>query len=139
MNSMKTILSLLLIVACEVVSAQSPTKIEFNQQYNDVTIAERAVTYALSLKKGGLYKITVMQKGIDVVITLKDQAGKTLSEKDSPNGQNGPEEIEYTPTLQVNGTLIIKRLDEDGNSASGKVDIYVKKYSDAEIVRKEAI
>jgi len=89
-----------------------------------------------------MYEISVMQKGIDVVVTLSDWSNKSVREQDTPNGQNGPENFDFSPTETGNYKLAIKRLEETGNPEEGKISINIKKLTKAEahaksIMKKE--
>jgi hypothetical protein len=50
-------------------------------------------SYQLSLTEAQYLYVVVDQRGIDVVLVLFSPEGKKLSEVDSPNGENGPEEL----------------------------------------------
>jgi hypothetical protein len=124
------------IVAC----TQTSQAVKFNSDYTNIKIDRSAeMTYKLSLEKGGLYKMSVMQQGIDVVIILKDGDNKSLLEQDTPNGQNGLETFEYAPQKTGLYFISIKRLEENGNPDSGTVWMYIKKFTKAEIELKEKI
>ena len=113
---------------------QNIQKIEFNTNFSETNLSKSSdLSYQLHLKKRGLYKISVLQQGIDVALILKDNENNMLIEKDSPNGINGLEKFEFTPSKTANYTLTIKRLDDEGNPESGKVSIKIKEYTNSEI------
>ena len=98
-----------------------------NHQYPDFTIAQGAeANFILQLKKDIYYTIVVEQKGIDVVIILKDKAGKKIAEQDSPNGRFGPEKISFSANSSDNYTLTVKPLAEEENSKNGAFSVSVK-------------
>ena len=47
--------------------------------------------YSISLNKGEFLEVTVLQKGVDLVVDTYNPSNKLLNSFDSPNGQNGPE------------------------------------------------
>ncbi len=49
--------------------------------------------YAIALEAGQLFRASVDQRGIDVVVTVTGPDGKTVVEIDSPNGIQGPEPV----------------------------------------------
>ena len=51
--------------------------------------------YAIDVDRGDALMGSVEQKGIDVVIALRDPSGAVVFEMDSPNGSNGPEPIAW--------------------------------------------
>ncbi len=133
---MRLLLPALLLVA-NIALAQITT-IEFNKPTGDIPIGKSELSYPLKLEKGGQYFIVVIQKGVDVVVRLKEKnTEKILVEKDSPNGAWGPEEFEYTSTANVSVLLIIQRLPDQGNPESGNVTVSVKKFTRAEIKLRE--
>ena len=50
-------------------------------------------TYRIALSAGQYLKVVVEQKGIDVLVTLLTPNGQRLTEVDSPNGMQGPEQV----------------------------------------------
>jgi tetratricopeptide (TPR) repeat protein len=51
--------------------------------------------YRTRLAKGSFVHATVLQQGIDVVVTVKGPDGKRVIEVDSPNGAAGPEPVYF--------------------------------------------
>ena len=51
--------------------------------------------YAIDVDRRDALMGSVEQKGIDVVIALRDPSGAVVFEIDSPNGSNGPEPIAW--------------------------------------------
>lgn len=137
---MKFFISGLLTCFAAFLFAQTPSNLEFNQEYRQLSVQEGAgLTYTFKLEKEVLYQFALMQLGIDVMLTLSDESGKTILEKDSPNGKYGKEIFEFTPPEKGPYRLIIKRFEEEGNSSAGLVSFYVKRFSADEMrVRKQA-
>ncbi len=130
----KTTTILLLLLLSNITFGQSTQKLEFNKNYSNIKLNKSAnLKYALHFEKGGIYKISVMQQGIDVVLVLTDKTNKQLVEKDSPNGQNGLEIFDFTSNETNDFFLAVNRLDENGNSDEGKVSITIKQFSKAEL------
>ncbi len=119
---------------------QNIQKIELNKEYSNIQISKsESRNYNLHLEKGKTYEISVLQQGIDVSLILADANNNQILEKDSPNGQNGYEIIEYVPVQTKDFLLKINRIDESGNPAEGKVTIFIKKFTKLEIQLKEKI
>ena len=51
--------------------------------------------YVISLKRGEYAQFTIMQKGVDLAIDVITPKGEKLKTFDSPNGDEGPEEIVF--------------------------------------------
>jgi hypothetical protein len=115
---------------CIVARAQNNTaaiKLFTNHQYPDFNITEGTESnFTFLLKKDVYYTITAEQKGIDVVIILKDKSGKKITEQDSPNGRFGPEKISFSPDSTNDYTLTVKPLAEEANSKEGAFSVIVK-------------
>jgi len=113
---------------------QNAQEIDFNKTYHQIKLDKKAnLKYALRFEKNGVYKISVWQHGIDVVLKLTDSSNTLILEKDSPNGSNGLETFNYTSHEKGRFYLSIDRLDENGNPEEGKVSIFIKTYSKSEI------
>ncbi|HEY0894946.1 MAG TPA: DUF2268 domain-containing putative Zn-dependent protease [Sphingobacteriaceae bacterium] len=82
-------------------------------------------SYSVSFKKGNRYIFSVMQNGIDLVVTLLDPDGKTVAEKDSPNGKNGFEKLSYTVSREGVYRYQVKALDDSTNTEFGSYDAYL--------------
>lgn len=120
-------LYLLLSLAVTAQVKTNPIQLKINRQTADLKIKQNEETFfTFQLKKDNYYSIAVEQKGIDVVITLKDKNGKQLVEKDSPNGKSGFEKIDFSPTADDVFTLSVKPLVELGNSQEGLYSVIVK-------------
>ena len=112
--------------------------VTLNQEYVDVKIAsEKQMIYALTLEKDSLYQFSVFQQGIDVMLLLTDAKNQKIVEQDSPNGAQGLEFFEYTPTETKTFFLTIKRFEEEGNAANGVVSFYIKKFSKTDLALRE--
>ena len=69
-------------------------------------------SYTLALQAGQYVDLVVEQKGIDVVVTLFDPAGKKIAEVDSPNGTNGPEPLSLIVATPGSYRLEIRSLEK---------------------------
>ena len=135
---MKKEIFVFLLFFSSMIFGQNIQKIEFNTNFSETNLSNSSdLSYQLHLKKRGLYKISVLQQGIDVALILKDNKNNTLIEKDSHNGINGLEKFEFIPSETANYTLTIKRLDDEGNPENGKISIKIKEYTNSEIKELE--
>ncbi len=131
---MKKTLAILFLLTSMVTLGQKVSKLEFNKTYTDVSLRKGAdLKYTLPMEKGGVYKISVLQQGIDVVLILTDKNNKKRIEKDSPNGPNGLETFDFNADESGEYYLSINRLDESGNAEEGKVSFKIKQFSKSEL------
>lgn len=76
-------------------------------------------SFVINLEKGKTYQVIVEQRGIDVDLRLKNQAGKEVAYKDSPNGKYGPEIIELLIQNETTFTLAVAPLNDPANAKKG--------------------
>lgn len=135
---MKPILSITLFLLFAGISfAQSPTKLDFDKVYNDVKFEGKdSLEYFITLRKNGLYQFSVMQNGVDVVISLHRNT-KKISEMDSPNGTNGLERFEFASKEEAEYIFRIKQFDAKNTKASANISIKIKSFTDEDIARFE--
>ncbi|HPI55467.1 MAG TPA: serine hydrolase, partial [Chitinophagaceae bacterium] len=69
--------------------------------------------YTLKLSKAQFVTLTLMQKGVDLVVTTFDEQGKKLQEYDSPNGTYGAEPFTISSTQAGNYTIEVAPLEKN--------------------------
>ena len=80
-------------------------------------------TVMLHLTSGQFLHAEVEQRGIDLVLTLHDPAGKKLAIIDSPNGQYGPEPV--VCQAEVPGDYLLEVRSPNGKAPAGNYVIKV--------------
>ena len=105
------------------------------------TIAGNEVHAFTIVAKGGEHvQFVAEQRGIDVVLTLVGPDSVKVREFDSPNGNQGPEELEFIAQLAGTYRIEVRRLNQPPNPASGKYDarlIDVRAATPAKLARVE--
>lgn len=135
-----SIITVLITLITTLSFGQTPEKIEINKEYKGIAITKsKNPEYHFSLEKGSIYAFSVLQQGIDVTLVLTDANDKQLLEKDSPNGPNGYEKFEFSPTVTSQFHLKIIRLDEEGNPENGIVSALITKIPKSEIQKRDKI
>lgn len=108
-----------------------PQALKLNQPATDRVIRQNEEqAFNVALKKNQYYTLIAEQKGIDLVLVLKDNNGKILKELDSPNGRYGPEKMIFSPDTTATFLLGIKPLADTSNPAEGKYSIVVQSLPD---------
>jgi CHAT domain-containing protein/Tfp pilus assembly protein PilF len=69
--------------------------------------------YEILLEAGQYLNVTVDQRGIDVVVKLIAPNGKQLTEVESPNGTQGPKQLEYICGVSGSYHLRVASLEKD--------------------------
>ncbi|HEY2961801.1 MAG TPA: pre-peptidase C-terminal domain-containing protein, partial [Pyrinomonadaceae bacterium] len=81
-------------------------------------------TFTVTLEENQFVQLVVEQRGIDVVIRVSSPAGKSLGDFDSPNGDNGPEDISFVAITPGVYRIAVTPLDQ-GEPDSGKYQIKI--------------
>ncbi len=79
--------------------------------------------YALHLERGESAEVVVHQQGVDVVVDVRNPAGKLLDSIDSPTGRSGDEIVEII--AKESGTYVITVRPFDGNEPAGSYRLEV--------------
>jgi CHAT domain-containing protein/tetratricopeptide (TPR) repeat protein len=79
--------------------------------------------YSIALNSGDYLHADVDQRGIDVVVTLFGPDGKKLAEKDSPNGEQGPEPVSIIAQAAGSYRLEVRSLEK--GVAAGRYEVRV--------------
>ena len=117
MRKMILILSACLIVYCSCSQSLPTQETEFSIHKKEQQ------QFTIALKKNDLLKAIVLQKGIDLVITVFKKGDTTVQGYfDSPNGENGPEPIAFVSPENGDYLLKVQQVTED-TAANGKYSI----------------
>lgn len=123
---------LLLVLSADLNAQRTSSSPSFWQNPTDLTrgtTIERELSggqthsYQLSLTEAQYLYVVVDQRGIDVVLVLFSPEGKKLSELDSPNGENGPEELRIIVTRSGNYRLDVQAFETYGPTRRYRVDV----------------
>ncbi len=102
------------------------TTLKLNQETSDRLIRHNEEQdFKIALQKNQYYTIIAEQKGIDLVLTLKDKNGKKIKKIDSPNGKFGPEQLVFSPDTTAIFSLALQPLADSTNAREGKYSIVV--------------
>lgn len=78
--------------------------------------------YLVTLEENQFAQLVVDQRGIDVVINVSSPEGKSLGDFDTPNGDNGPENVSFTGITKGIYRVTVTPLNQ-GEPGSGKYQI----------------
>jgi tetratricopeptide (TPR) repeat protein len=82
--------------------------------------------FTLALRTGQLLSLEVVQKGIDVVVEVRDPQGQTRLQADSPSGTSGPEPALFVAEATGKHTIVVRALEPDaepGRFAVARVEV----------------
>src|ERR1044071_4998739 len=107
------------VVVAQEQSLQPGTTIERQLGPND------SQAFTITLEDNQYVQLVVEQHGIDVVVRVASPDGKSLGEFDSPNGDNGPENVSFVAVRAGTYRVGVTPLRQDGNMESGKIEIRI--------------
>ena len=126
--TIKTLILLILIISFS--CKKDNNSINIGIKSKEFTIKKTdSTSYNIKLEKDKFYSFTIMQKGIDITVTLKDNKNNIIEEKDSPNGINGAEQFYFFCTKSDNYNLNITPFNEEENSEKGEYTIEILEIS----------
>jgi hypothetical protein len=82
-------------------------------------------SFTITLTENQFVQLVVDQRGIDVVVRVTAPDGKSLGEFDSPNGDNGPENVSFVAVTAGTYHIAVAPLDRNGNIPGGKFEIRI--------------
>lgn len=82
-------------------------------------------SYTVSLDKDSFLQLVVNQRGIDVVVKASGPGGESLGEFDTPNGDEGPEEVSLVAATGGTYTITVAPLDPGSDPKPGRYEIKI--------------
>ena len=96
----------------------------------------QAHNYSVNLDEGQFLQLIVDQRGIDVVVRVFSPSGKRLGEFDSPNGDEGPENVTVVAIKAGSYRIEVAPLGQMNSPATGRYEIRIteiRKATDQEL------
>ena len=113
-----------LICASLTAHAQGPTALQTNAPVERTLAPGQTHEFTVTLDDNTWIQLVVEQKGIDVVVKVFSPEGKPLGEFDSPNGNDGPENVSFVGTAAGTYRITVSPL-EAANLTSGCYQIKI--------------
>ena len=104
-------------------SDQESRPLELGKPFTSELHANEKHSYQLSLSSGQFVQVIVAQPGIDVVVTLLSEEGKTLLEVDNPNGIDEPEFVNWLAETTGNYRLEVRPTEKDASPGRYEIKI----------------
>jgi hypothetical protein len=100
-------------------------------------------SFPIELTENEFVQLVVEQRGVDVVVRVVSPDGKTVGDFDTPNGDNGPENVSFVSTVKGVYSIFIKPLNQEGlPPATGKYQIKLielRKATDEELKNTKSL
>lgn len=110
---------------------QSPRSNANATQLQPGTPIERSIapggvhSFSVSVDENSLVQITVTQRGIDVVVSIYSPGGRKVTEQDSPNGTDGPENVSFVTVEKGPYQVTVSPLSREEGVAEGRYEIKI--------------
>lgn len=113
--------------------AQQPRRVTRSEQtqLQPGTPIERSISpgmahnFTVTVEENHLVQITVQQQGIDVVVSIHSPDGRRLTEQDSPNGSEGPENVLFVSAEKGPYRVTVSPLNQQGEVSEGRYEIKI--------------
>jgi CHAT domain-containing protein/tetratricopeptide (TPR) repeat protein len=89
-------------------AGQDATRLELGRPLERMIGGGEIQRYRIALSPGLYLRVTVMQKGIDVIVTVLDPAGRKIARVDRPYGAYGPEDVSVIAEAAGDYTIELK-------------------------------
>jgi hypothetical protein len=87
--------------------------------------AGQSQTFTITVDENTLVQLVVDQQGIDVIVRIATPDGKTLPDFDTPNGNQGPENVSFVALTAGAYRITVSPLNESGDLPTGRFQIRV--------------
>jgi hypothetical protein len=92
---------ILLCASTGIVAAQGLPTLQLGTPIERTIAPGQSHSYQIIAEENTLVQITVEQRGVDVVVRIHNPVGKKVGEYDSPNGDDGPENVSFVTTAKA--------------------------------------
>ena len=117
-------LLLLPLLICASLPAHAQTPLQVNTPLDRTLGPGQTHDFTVTLEENTWIQLVVEQQGVDAIVKVVSPEGRALGEFDSPNGNDGPEEVSFVATAAGIYHIMVSRLDPVGTT-SGRFQIKV--------------
>ena len=103
----------------------APAPLQLGTPVERVISSGQVHTFSVQLQEDQYLQLVVDQRGIDVVVRLFSPAGKSLGEFDSPNGDEGPENVSLVAETTGVYRIDVTPLNQIENPPPGRYEIKI--------------
>lgn len=131
MRRLSILFSFALFLAPAVVGQVATESLQAGKAVEKSLAAGQTHSYTINLEKDQFIRLTVEQRGIDVVVRVFVPNGNLLREFDSPNGTEGTEYVELIPETAGAYRVEVAPINDSEPAASGKYELKVAEWRKA--------
>ena len=111
-------------------SVQAQTTLQLGTPIERSLGPGQAHEFTVTMEENSFIQLVVEQRGIDVFVKVSSPAGKNLGEYDTPNGNNGPENVSFVAVAAGTYRVTVSPLDPT-DQATGRYEIKVLELREA--------
>src|SRR5437868_2780214 len=116
-------LTLAFVLVCIPLAAQT-TQLQSGTPIERTLGPGQVHTFTVDLQENTYIQVVVEQRGIDVVVTVSSPTGNNLGEFDSPNGDDGPENVAFVAVTAGTYQISVHPFGPD-NTPQGRYEIKI--------------
>src|SRR5689334_8812769 len=95
MGKIPTLILAFLLISAVTANTQTITILQPGTPIERTLGSAQVHTFTVDLQENTYVQLAVDQRGIDVIVKVSSPSGKSLGEFDSPNGNDGPENVSF--------------------------------------------
>jgi hypothetical protein len=122
---------ILFSVLIGVAAAQGPAALQPGSPVERSIGPNQTHSYTVTGDENSLVQVTVEQRGVDVVVSVFSPAGKKLGEYDTPNGDDGPENVSIVIVDKGAYRIDLTPLNQQANARGGRYQIKIVEVREA--------
>jgi hypothetical protein len=134
-------LLLLPFLICVSLPAHAQTPLQLSTPVDRTLGPAQTHEFTVTLEANTWIEVVVEQQGIDVIVNVYSPEGRALGEFDSPNGNNGPEDVSFVAAAAGMYHIMVSPLDPAGTT-SGRFQIKIlemRKATEQEIKASQSL
>jgi hypothetical protein len=132
------LLAAVIVTFCSTALAQnprirvdSPSTLQLNMPIERTLNVGQAHAFDVTVDGPSYIRFVVEQKGIDVIIRVTGPGGNSIGEFDSPNGDDGPENVSIVAPVTGTYRIMVAPLTTDGEPREGRFEIKLQELREA--------
>ena len=126
MRQLRALLAAFFLICClETAIVQAQDQLQPGTPIERGLAPGQVQNFTIHLEENQFVQLVVNQRGLDVVVRVASPAGKSLGEFDSPNGDNGPENVSFVAVAPGAYRVSVALLNDNTNNPDGRFEIRI--------------
>jgi hypothetical protein len=124
MGKIPTLILAFLLISAVTANTQTITTLQPGTPIERTLGPAQVHTFTVDLQENTYVQLVVEQRGIDVMVKVGSPSGKSLGEFDSPNGNDGPENVAFVALAAGSYSITVQPLDQNA-AKEGRYEIKI--------------